>query len=150
MSGMRRVDGNFKSKSKYAQKIEEEEINFQEEDLYEESEKTKDFDSEKKTKLQENYLEDKVIPNENTHFEKLKIEEIIYNNNLTNPEENKNQEIKINHSDIARHIKELEDATCSSRDDSQVSINEGKYIYVLFFLIEIFEEILLLILFKIS
>jgi len=130
MSGMRRFDGNQTSKSKYAQKKneEEEEIDFAQEDLFEETEKFENSNKNKNVKIVEEN-----VNSQNNHFEKLNVEENI-NNLLVNVEGKNEEEIKINQNELVNAMKELEEATNSSRDDSQISVNEGKLKKGLYFL----------------
>lgn len=124
---MRRVGGNQVSKSKYAQKKEEEdeeEIDFAQEDLYGETEKPDTATSNTKNL---NIVEENVT-NENNQFEKLNIDENIINNLLANEEGKNEEEIKINQNELVNAMRELEDVSNSSRDDSQISVNEGNLI----------------------
>lgn len=126
MSGMRRVDGNFVSKSKYGQKpkVEEEEINL-EQGLEEETGKIHENKTDLNTNIcnniDNNTLDDKPTYDCNK-FENLHIDGTI------KTEEGKNEEeIKIDQNEVMNSMKELEEfASQSSRDDSQLSsVNEG-------------------------
>jgi len=132
MSGVRRDDGIHKSKSKYAQKYEqdeeEEEIDFDKDNLFEENENTENsiIKNESKTNIDESN-----VTNENNHFEKLKIEENIIYNLLAVGDGKTQEEIKINQNELVNALRELDDVSNSSRD-SQISVNEGKSIVKIF------------------
>jgi len=130
---MRRVDGNQVSKSRYSQKkkeeeAEEEEIDFAQEEIYEEAEKPDCPVNKDNTHIK---IIEENVTKENNHFENLKIDENIISNFIVNEEGKNEAEIKINQNELINAMKELEDNSNSGRDDSQVSVNEGIVILTL-------------------
>jgi len=130
MSGIRRVDCKLITHTKTSDKKlnQDEEINFQIDEIFSQKGGSKDLNFKE-------ILTDKIEKENATKgiskFSLLNLEEL--NNHVFFTEEGKNtEEIKINEVEVIRCIKELEEASHSSIDDSQKSKNQGNIILIFF------------------